>query len=280
MTMRWIGGGRWLGLLLAVGAALSPAAWAADAKLQEKIQGVERRIGQLEKRDGAYRQDVERMVGLGVKEAEERLRSETGKRIDEEVKRFSERNERLTTMQAELEGKLSAQIYLVEALIAILLATGVGVVVRLKRHFARKLHQEVADQLLQRREEVTHLIETHSEERRLVAEASICVVGSPKGEEGLAPWLRRLGFKRVVARPEPAPGCDLVVFDKGADEALVRDYLQKSKADEVVVVYTAGRMNLPEFQERLSFANFPFTVYSNVLNVLKYQRALREVGSG
>lgn len=146
----------------------------------------------------------------------------------------------------------------------------------LLRRAHKMVEEKLASVVKSRPATLIELIDERDADQRLRHESAVLVVASELATEGI---LRQTGFSDVTTLPPDSeaaramPRHALVVFDldRGCTEETAASLIERNSL-ESVLVYTAGRSELRG--PRLTFANSPVTLFSRLMELIRFRKAM------
>lgn len=144
-----------------------------------------------------------------------------------------------------------------------------------------QVEKRVARIIEEKREELVKLIQSQDLEEKIKKHSRIIVLSNGIGEEKhIKPLLKQFGFDvektkyEIVNDYERLTNYDLIIFNNFSNnfnKQLLGTYLEQSTNKDIFLAYTNERL---QQHPRLSFANSQFTLYTNMMNALKFEKLL------
>lgn len=135
---------------------------------------------------------------------------------------------------------------------------------------------KIANIVADNKSNILQLIRSQDLENMLKNESSMLLVSPNQKEENIIKGImNKFKFSGIKYRvmdnyQNPKQEFDLVIFNQMEND-IVKEFLKNANEDDFFVAFT--KVNLDR-HERLNFANSPMTLYSNILNTLKYKHLL------
>ncbi len=148
----------------------------------------------------------------------------------------------------------------------------------------KKIKKALATIVRDKEAELTSLIQSQSLEYKVRNESKLLVVSETQADANyMKNFLSRSGFVNVDYKinksfEKPVNNYDLIIFDdhqvtKNCHD-LFREYMEKLSNEDVNFIFFGDRFNIQN-REKINFANSKFTLYSQIINSLKFRELMR-----
>lgn len=175
-------------------------------------------------------------------------------------------------------------------IIALVLAAGVGVLLRqyfvgIKKLADKLLNEKLESHLANNSQYIIEMITSQKTENLVRGNRKILLLSHDQEEQDATlPLLKGMGFKniecKIVVSDEALPKSDLVLFSNKKEtfpETLILALMESTEDDDSLVYY-GKRLNIDfqkEYAERVNFANSKYTLYHQIINTLSFKEVFQ-----
>lgn len=206
-------------------------------------------------------------------------------RFDDQLELLKEKNNlRIDKAKLELRDEIRPIKWAIGAVsIVALFAFGAFIyqmIVGIKKEAVRQLKKNLQNHLKENSDLLLTLIGSQRHEERMKLNAKIITLSaSDVSSSIIEKTLTRMGFKNVeyktVERYEKLGEVDLVIINNSAkdmSEDIIFEFLKNTSDDILFVCFYPERLNVPsELNDKINFANKPFTLYHQIIQTLSFQ---------
>ncbi len=248
---------------------------AIHAQATDDFSVLEKRITTLEQNQS------DRMIQLGLAELKQQINQELFEKrntLQDEIK--STKNDlegEIKRSKDQLEEdikKLKDQYDLILSIGSVTILSLVPIIFSIFRWTHKEITRRIANVVEENETKIIALIKSQELENRIKQDDKIGLLSlTESASNDLRELFGSFGFQqlqsKVINDYEDIKNVDLLVFND-LGESLINQYLKNSAPESVFVAFSNKRLQV--FDTRINFANSKFTLYTQVLNTLKFQR--------